>query len=432
MKAKNLLAAALAGSIILTTLVPVWASTNYLGIGDTSRGNHKLSSYYGSEIIVPRPSKSIYQGGYNNGATNVSKIVSFNDISDHWAEKKIKDFASKGYINGYNDGSFKPNDTITYSEMFTILSNLNTRPVRFLGAFGGTIQDDNTKYYFKDGYKIKGQWYHQAILKASETGYLGSEIFYDGTAGEIFRKNNIEDKATRGNVALYLSNMLEYKENDIASNLDFIDSQQIYKDIPLVNNPSTVLSSDYTLNAIKRLYSNKIITGYSDGSFKPQNTITRAEFVVIVQNILDLYNNDMEIIGDNLYGNFNLVYWEQEKILFDEVNKARAENNLSPLIFDKNLTAIAYLRSLDYTINGYAWDGSHYAQTLKKTADTNIFNIPLSKFGENLNGSHNIGGIKLHLSWMSSDAHKKNVLFEHYTHIGVCNNIYYTSELFAY
>lgn len=119
-------------------------------LGDISRGNHKLSNVTNSPIIIPRPAKSVYAGGFNNGEVKNSSIVNFIDIKGHWAEEQIKKFASNGYINGYDDGSFKPNANITYAEMFTILSNLNIRPVRFSGAMG-TYDSKGT---FDDGLKI--------------------------------------------------------------------------------------------------------------------------------------------------------------------------------------------------------------------------------------------------------------------------------------
>ncbi|UJF31315.1 RCC1 domain-containing protein [Paenibacillus hexagrammi] len=45
----------------------------------------------------------------------------YNDISGHWAETAIEEAAAKGYINGYDDGSFKPDHTITRAEFVKML-----------------------------------------------------------------------------------------------------------------------------------------------------------------------------------------------------------------------------------------------------------------------------------------------------------------------
>ena len=45
------------------------------------------------------------------------------DISGHWAEEQIQDFVDNGYIKGYPDGSFKPDNNITRAEFMTIANN---------------------------------------------------------------------------------------------------------------------------------------------------------------------------------------------------------------------------------------------------------------------------------------------------------------------
>ena len=45
------------------------------------------------------------------------------DVSGHWAEKVIKQWQDKGLISGYEDGTFKPNNNITRAEFVLILNN---------------------------------------------------------------------------------------------------------------------------------------------------------------------------------------------------------------------------------------------------------------------------------------------------------------------
>lgn len=49
----------------------------------------------------------------------------FKDIKDdYWAREAIEALAEKGYVNGYEDGTFHPNAPITRAEVATILSRI--------------------------------------------------------------------------------------------------------------------------------------------------------------------------------------------------------------------------------------------------------------------------------------------------------------------
>ena len=49
---------------------------------------------------------------------------SFTDISGHWAEKEIRRAASLGWIKGYADGSFKPDQNITRAEAASMINRM--------------------------------------------------------------------------------------------------------------------------------------------------------------------------------------------------------------------------------------------------------------------------------------------------------------------
>ena len=51
----------------------------------------------------------------------------FNDISnDYWAKNEVNYLASKGLFNGYEDGTFRPENPITRAEVATILVRSNS------------------------------------------------------------------------------------------------------------------------------------------------------------------------------------------------------------------------------------------------------------------------------------------------------------------
>jgi hypothetical protein len=47
---------------------------------------------------------------------------SFSDISGHWAESSIETAVKAGVLNGYSDGTYKPNNTITRAELLKVMA----------------------------------------------------------------------------------------------------------------------------------------------------------------------------------------------------------------------------------------------------------------------------------------------------------------------
>ena len=60
---------------------------------------------------------------------NTSIIV--NDIKNHWASSDINNFINKGYISGYQDGTFKPNNDITRAEFVKIVNRVSCQSINF-------------------------------------------------------------------------------------------------------------------------------------------------------------------------------------------------------------------------------------------------------------------------------------------------------------
>lgn len=55
-------------------------------------------------------------------SVSASAIGMLNDIDGHWAEESIKRAIDKGIINGYPDGSFKPDNSVSRAELAKILT----------------------------------------------------------------------------------------------------------------------------------------------------------------------------------------------------------------------------------------------------------------------------------------------------------------------
>ena len=73
--------------------------------------------------------------------SNVEIKSDFNDISGHWVENEIRRAASLGWIQGYTDGSFKPDQNITRAEAASMINRMLHRlPETVEDLLDGMIQ----------------------------------------------------------------------------------------------------------------------------------------------------------------------------------------------------------------------------------------------------------------------------------------------------
>ncbi len=86
----------------------------------------------------------------------------FSDIKGHWANKYINSAAQKGWVNGYSDGTFKPDQYITRAEFVTLVNNVLERRVSI-----GEILPESKQ--FPD--LPKNKWYYEAMQEAINSHY---------------------------------------------------------------------------------------------------------------------------------------------------------------------------------------------------------------------------------------------------------------------
>mgnify|MGYP003082051943 CR=1 FL=1 len=137
------------------------------------------------------PASSMYKGGYIAGykdgtfggnknitrAEFVSMLVrflgedqgsmSFTDVpQNHWAAKDIAIAASQGWVAGYSDGTFKPNQPITRAEAMSIINRVLNRGVNEKSnIMGFKIWPDN----------YSNAWYYYDVIEATNAhDYTGS------------------------------------------------------------------------------------------------------------------------------------------------------------------------------------------------------------------------------------------------------------------
>lgn len=77
-----------------------------------------------------RPTNAITRAEFCAMLANVLDLpegqnLSFSDVADDaWYNKAVSAMAARGFVSGMGDGTFRPDDTITYEQMVTILSSV--------------------------------------------------------------------------------------------------------------------------------------------------------------------------------------------------------------------------------------------------------------------------------------------------------------------
>ena len=81
----------------------------------------------------------------------------FSDITGHWAQKNIELAVGNGWINGYEDGTFRPNNNITRAETFAMINRVLDRQTESVSDLLPTSEmnmwSDNLNenaWYYKD------------------------------------------------------------------------------------------------------------------------------------------------------------------------------------------------------------------------------------------------------------------------------------------
>jgi hypothetical protein len=159
------------------------------------------------------------------------------------------------YVRGFPDGEFKPENSITRAEIAMILWRLIDSDAKH-SPQAATFNDVPT-----------GNWYAQAI------NYLASRDIVFGYEDGTFRPNN---PITRAELTAVMSRFFDLDENGIA---DFSDVDSTHWAVLYINNA----------------HNRGWILGFPDGTFRPNNSTTRAEAVTLINRVLERVPNPVTI-----------------------------------------------------------------------------------------------------------------------------------------
>lgn len=183
------------------------------------------------------------------------------NLKTHWAGESVDKWQGNGVVQGYPDGSFKPDHKVTRAELVSIINKL----------FGFSTLSETS---FSD--VPAKAWYASALSIAKQAGY------YKGFPDN---KAKADAEVTRQDAATLLASVFSLEPGTKAST--FADQASI---------------SVYAKDAIGAL--SGILSGYPDGTFRPNDSITRAEVVAIVDRLVSgYYNSAGTFTGGDIQGN---------------------------------------------------------------------------------------------------------------------------------
>ncbi|AFC30678.1 regulator of chromosome condensation RCC1 [Paenibacillus mucilaginosus 3016] len=227
---------------------------------------------------TPAPSKPGHAGIFNSSVVKSDNNVKENvlakveeakkaaapakvsDTKGHWAQKTFDLFVQLNVIQGYEDGTAKPDQTISRAEFVSILSRL----FQVSGDKQVALQD------------IGGHWANEneAIKQFAAAGVIGG--YGDGT----FQPDRTISREEIVVIMSRLINMNQLNKNEATGT--FQDAGE-----------------SYAKDTIQAAAEAGIIQGKGPGRFEPKSSSTRAEALQIILNTLNL-NSEIATLLDSL------------------------------------------------------------------------------------------------------------------------------------
>ena len=187
--------------------------------------------------------------------------ATFSDTSGHWAESAIKKWSEDySVIQGYSDGTFRPDTSITRGAFAVILD-------RFL-----KYQTASPASTFTD---TPGTWCESSILKLNQAGVML------GDGGEAKLWTNI----SRQEAVVMIARAFSVAES---------------KNAPTYADAAGI--SNYAKGYVAAMAEKGYLTDVKNQQFRPRDAITRAEIVNILNNMVTVLLQDGSTFSQDVKG----------------------------------------------------------------------------------------------------------------------------------
>lgn len=204
------------------------------------------ANYQKQMMGLTHPTKNGHQYMANQilKTLNLPANAGENDISGHGDPKYLNNTDHKAYVSGYSDGTFRPQQSATRSEVASMLYGLLDNQYK-TGSSSG----------FKD---ISGHWAEVQISGVAAAGIM--QGYSDGT----FRPNTSITRAEVATIIAYL-----FDEN------------------PKGSAPFSDIDGHWAAKYISKAYQLGLIAGFADGTFKPDQKVTRGQLVAMINEAMN-------------------------------------------------------------------------------------------------------------------------------------------------
>ena len=165
------------------------------------------------------------------------------DVKGHWAESYIETLRSLGIMEGYPDGTFRPNNNVTKAELVTLLNR----------TFG--LKDKKAISYTD---VASSKWYYEQFR-------LATDYVFTFSGGNAYPDTAL----TRQEAASMFGRLMAF--TDVGDVGAFADDSSI---------------SDWARTYIYAGAVKNLITGYPEGTFRPMSNITRAEVATVLVRLI--------------------------------------------------------------------------------------------------------------------------------------------------
>lgn len=218
----------------------------------THRGSGGGSSSNKTVTTIETTTEVTTEAATGNAINNSESKDAFIDISEHWAREIINVIADKNIVNGYEDNTFKPNNSITRAEFLTILYN------------SGLADTTNINGDISFADVTGNEWYYDYIKWGADNKLIV------GYEDNTFRGSNI---ISRQEMAVVISKFIEISDIklDEGEAAVFADADNI---------------APWAKEYVDNISAWGIVKGDNNNCYLPNKDLTRAETAVIINQII--------------------------------------------------------------------------------------------------------------------------------------------------